>query len=452
MAIGKNKKKQERLFIDPSSLPRSAGHAFYDVVQKILCKHGFDIFVENLCAAYYADGQGRPSIPPGQYFRMHLVGYFEGIESERGIAWRCADSLSLRAFLQLDLDDAVPSHSSLSRIRSRLPLEVHSEVFQWIIKVLSKNNLIQGERLGIDSSTMEANAAMRSIVRKDTRQSYDEMLENMCKESGIATPSREEMVRMDKKRQGKKLSNEDWESTTDSDAKIARMKDKTTKMAYKPEHVVDLDTGAIVGVKIQPANKGDTQTIESTLQNATQNLKEVYRAPNENRKVELVADKGYFSRDVIKNAENAHFSTRIAEPHHDYWYSWHGDHEARKAVYANRARLKSEKGKASMRKRGEMVERSFQHVLDKGGQRRCHLRGQENVEKAYLLATAAFNLGLVLRKITKYGTPKGLGQGNLHILAVIFDNIVCIVCYEEIYYAENTTFKRNVLLMTMMTF
>ena len=232
--------------------------------------------------------------------------------------------------------------------------------------------------------------------------------------------------------------------------KIARMKNKTTKMAYKPEHAVDLDTGAIVSAKIHFADKGDTKTIEATLQDATKNLKEVYMQPNENNKVELVADKGYFSKDVVKITKNMHFSTRIAEPHHDYWYCWNGDYEARDAVYANRARLKSEKGKASMRKRGEMVERSFQHVLDKGGQRRSHLRGDENIEKAYLLATAAFNLGLILRKITKYGTPKGFAQGNLHVFGLISGKMVYFFCCEKIYDERQTTFDWKLLLVATM--
>lgn len=419
MALGKQEERQSRLFVCMDAIPRSGGHAFYDVLQRLLHKNDFEKFVESLCAPFYADGKGRPSIPPARYFRMHLVSYFEGLQSERGLAWRCADSLSLREFLQLDHEQSVPDHSSLSRIRSRLSLEIHNEVFQWVIAVLNREGLIKGKRIGIDSSTMEANAAMRSIVRKDTGITYPQMLEHMAKESGIATHSRADLARMDRKRKDKKLSNKDWQSTSDADARIARMKDKTTRMAYKPEHAVDLDTGAILAAPLHFAHKGDTNTVAETISITTQTLKKLKKNPTKKNTPELVADKGYFAREIIKNATKAHWKTRISEPSHPYWYSWHGDIEARKAVYANRARLASEKGKASMRKRGELVERSFQHVLDRGGQRRAHLRGIENIQKVYLLAVAGFNLGLVMRKICKFGTPKGLGDAlSMYIFAI----------------------------------
>jgi transposase len=226
-------------------MPRSPGHAFYDRLQGVLIGAGFDAFAEATCKPYYASKMGAPSIPPGRYFRMHMVGYFEGIDSERGIEWRCADSLSLREFLRLETTARVPDHSWLSRTRSRLPAEVHEHVFAWVLKLIAARGLVKGERIGVDASTMEANAALRTIVRRDTGETYREMLKRMAKESGIETPSAEDLMRLDRARKGKKLSNEDWVSATDAEAKIARMKDGTTHLSYKPASAVDLDTGVV---------------------------------------------------------------------------------------------------------------------------------------------------------------------------------------------------------------
>ena len=408
-------------------------------MQRVLRKGGFDSFIESLCAPYYAARQGRPSIPPGRYFRMHLVGYFEGIDSERGIVWRCADSLSLREFLQLEPEESVPDQSTLSRTRSRLPLEVHDEIFQWVIHAISQAGLIQGKRIGVDSSTMEANAAMRNIVRKDTGEGYNAMLERMGKESGIKTPTRADLVRIDKKRKDKKLSNEDWQSTTDADARIARMKDKTTRMAYKPEHAVDLDTGAIVAAPVYHADRVDTKTVEATLEKAADTLELLEMKPSAANTVEVVADKGYFAKRIIKNLGSMHWKTRISEPEHEYWYSWNGDHECRKAVYANRVRLRSNIGKIAMRKRGELVERSFQHVLDRGGQRRTQLRGLENVQKSYLFAVAGFNLGLLLRKVLGVGTPKRLADRLVGVFCNFGDGALWLLCFLAPGSTENAT-------------
>ena len=226
-----------------AELPRSPGHVFYDRLQAILVEAGFDGFAEKECAPYYASRRGRPSLPPGRYFRMHLVGYFEGIDSERGLEWRCSDSLSLREFLRLGTTEPVPDHSWLSRTRSRLPLEVHEAVFAWVLQRLAEHGLIKGDRIGVDASTMEANAALRAIVRRDSGEGYREMLKRLAEESGIATPTAEDLVRFDRKRKGKRLSNAEWTSASDPEARIAKLKDGRTHLAYKPEHAVDLDTG-----------------------------------------------------------------------------------------------------------------------------------------------------------------------------------------------------------------
>ena len=407
MALGKQGDRTGKMFLAWDEIPKSPGHAFYDRLQSLLNKAGFDRFAEELCAPLYATRKGRPSIPPGRYFRMHLVGYFEGIESERGIEWRCADSLSLREFLLLDTGQSVPDHSSLSRIRSRLPLELHQEVFTWVLDVITKAGLVQGDRIGVDSSTMEANAAMRTIVRKDTGEGYRQMLHHMAKESGMETPTNEDLSRMDRQRKGKRTSNKEWESPTDPDARVARMKDGRTRLAYKPEHAVDLDTGAVIAMDIYPADQGDTKTLGETLKTTKTNLEKVGKAPSCNDSIELITDKGYHSRAVLKELDDSPWKTRIAEPKRNGLNWWNGDHDARRAVYNNRIRLGSGKATESAKRRTEFAERSFQHTLDRGGMRKTWLRGQDNVEKRYLLHVAGFNLGLLMRKMTGYGTPKG---------------------------------------------
>jgi transposase len=279
----------------------------------LLIESSFDTFVEDICKPYYAPRMGAPSLPPGRYFRMHMVGYFEGIDSERGIVWRCSDSFSLRDFLRLANRDKVADHSWLSKTRSRLPHEVHEQVFAWILNLVAEHGLVKGERLGVDGSTMEANAALRTIVRRDRGETYHQMLTQMAKESGVETPTIEDLVRLDRTRKGKKLSNEDWTSPSDADAKIAKMKDGTTHLAYKPEHAVDLDTGVVVAAPIHPADEGDTTTLPGTLAAAARNLAEVGVAPTPEEPCILVGDKGYHSRAGLKELDSGVWKTRIAE-------------------------------------------------------------------------------------------------------------------------------------------
>ena len=412
MSLGRSKEQQHSMWLSYDQLPQSKGHVFYERLQKILLQEGFDSYVENLCAPFYAEKLGRRSIPPGRYFRMLLIGYFEGIDSERGICWRCSDSLSLREFLGLAPSEAVPDHSSLCRIRQRLPLEIHHEMFVFVLKILQQARLLEGKYLGIDASTMEANAAMKSIVRRDTGESYGEMLVRLAAESGIQTPTKAELIAFDRKRKGKKTSNKDWQSTTDEEARIAKLKDGRTHMAYKPEHVVDLESGAIVTAVVHSADQGDTTTIDATLADAQAKLcavKDEQEVPNIDEPFDLVADKGYHSREVLKHLPDSCCS-RISEPKRKGRLRWHGDTAARDAVYGNRARLKSEKSKALLRVRGERVERSFAHCLDRGGMRRSFLRGLENIEKRYIIHLAGFNLGVLLRALFGFGTPKGLAD------------------------------------------
>jgi transposase len=420
MALGRQGDRQADLMVGWAELPRSRGHAFYDRLQTVLLEAGFDGFAEARCAPYYARKQGRPSLPPGRYFRMHLVGYFEGIDSERGLEWRCADSLSLREFLRLGTIEPVPDHSWLSKTRSRLPLEVHEAVFAWVLERLAEHGLIRGERIGVDASTMEANAALRAIVRRGTGEGYREMLERLAVASGIATPTAEDLIRLDRRRKGKRLSNREWTSPSDPEARIAKLKDGRTHLAYKPEHAVDLDTGAIIAAEIHAADQGDTATLPATLEAAEANLAAVDAAPTAEDPAELVADKGYHSRDGLKDLEDGAWKSRIAEKKVAGVSRWHGDEEARRAVYNNRARLRSGVAKEAFKLRAERCERSFALLLDRGGMRRAWLRGRENLRKRYLVHVAGDNLGLIMRLLFGAGTPKEFlarASGGLVLLA-----------------------------------
>ena len=419
MAMGQQKDRQGDLMVSWSEMPRSPGHVFYDRLQSVLVEADFDGFAEALCKPYYAARMGAPSVPPGRYFRMHLVGYFEGIGSERGLEWRCSDSLSLREFLRLESRDRVPDHSWLSKTRSRLPHEVHQAIFDWVLAQIAEAGLVKGERIGVDASTLEANAALRNIVRRDTAEGYREMLERLAQESGIETPTAADLVRLDRKRKGKKLSNQDWVSKSDPEAKIAKMKDGTTHLAYKPEHAVDLDTGAVVAAELHPADEGDTTTLFKTLAAAEANLEAVDAAPTAENPAACVADKGYHSRAVLKALDDSLWKTRIAEPKQKGFSRWHGDEAAQRAVTNNRVRLKSGVAREAFKRRAEIVERSFAHNLDRGGMRRTWLRGRENVHKRYLLHVAGHNLSLLMRQLIGAGTPREAVAGGYGCIFVI---------------------------------
>jgi transposase len=421
--MGRQGPRQGEMLVTWDELPKSPGHVFYDRLQAVLTDAGFDAFVEALCEPYYAAVMGAPSLPPGRYFRMHLVGYFEGIDSERGLEWRCADSLSLRDFLGLGLRERVPDHSWLSRSRARLPLEVHERVFAWVLAQLAERGLVKGERIGIDASTMEANAALRAIRRREDGASYRAMLTRMAEASGVATPTAAALKQFDRARQGKRVSNAEWASPTDPEARITRMPDGRTRLAYKPEHAVDLDTEAIVAAEIHPADRGDTTTLDDTLKAAARGLDAAGCAPTGDRPAELIADKGYHSRAVLKGLESGPWQTRIAEPKPKAVQRWRGDLDARRAVYGNRARLRSGAGKEALALRAEKVERSFALTLDRGGLRRTHLRGRDNVQKRYFVHVAAYNLGLVMRQLLGAGTPKELAARGARLLWLLHPDL-----------------------------
>ena len=406
MAMGKRKRKQTLMWVATTDLPVSPGHPFYVRLNAILDAAGFDRFAEAQCQAFYAPVMGRPSLPPGRYFRLLLLGYFEGLDSERGIAWRAADSLAVRTFVGLGLDAAAPDHSTISRTRRLIDLETHRAVFTWVQERLVETGLLKGRTVAIDATTLEANAAMRSIVRRDTGESYQEFLTRLAAASGIKTPTREALARLDRRRK-KRTSNKDWQNPSDPDAKITKMKDGRTHPAHKAEHAVDLDTGALVAVTLQGADVGDTTSLIETAVMAAEQL-EAAAAPT--ALVELVADRGYHSNQILVDLDTLGLRSYVAEPDRGR-RCWAQAPAAQAPVYRNRRRTGGARGRRLMRRRGQFVERSFAHVYDTGGMRRTHLRGHANILKRLLVHAGAFNLGLLMRAAFGRGTPRGL-QGR----------------------------------------
>jgi len=431
MAMGKRQgERQQELWIPAAQMPDAPGHPFYRKLNQLLAGHGFDAFVEGLCEKFYHDSLGRPSIPPGVYFRMLLVGYFEGLDSERGIAWRCADSRTLSGFLGYGPTESTPDHSSLSIIRRRIDLETHEAVFTWVLKLLATEGQLKGKTIGVDATTLEANAAMRSIVRKDTGEGYSEFLTQLAKASGIATPTREDLAKLDRKRKNK-ASNKDWENPHEPDARIAKMKDGRTHLAHKAEHAVDMDSQAIVGVTLQPADRGDTESLGETVEATVANLLEVQVDPATQDEVhetvmeEVVADKGYHSNATMTDLSAMAIRSYVSEPDRG-GRNWEGQAEARRRVYSNRRRIRGKRGKSLMRKRGEFVERSFAHCYDTGGMRRTHLRGHPNILKRLLIHVCGFNLGLVMRSAIGVGKPRMMQGRAVAALFGLFAGIVAL--------------------------
>jgi transposase len=412
MSMGRRQPQQVDLFVASADLPRSPGHAFYDRLNHLLDEAGFDRHVEGICQPHYAEGVGRESIPPGVYFRMLLVGYFEGLDSQRAIAWRCSDSLSLRAFLGTPLAEETPDHSSLTRIRQRLPLDAHEKVFSFVLAVAQEKRLLRGRTVAVDSTTLEANAAMRSIVRRDTGEGYKDYLKRLMAEQGVENPTDDEIRRFDRKRK-KKGSNKEWQSPADPDSRITKMKDGTTHLAYKAEHAVDLDSGLVVAAAVYEADRGDQSTLIDTVLHAQINL---VRAGSEQEVEEVVADKGYHSSETLADCERTNTRTYIPEPKRKR-RKW-ADKPAgwKRATEANRRRVKGDRSKRLQRKRSELVERSFAHVCETGGARRTWLRGLDDVTKRYSVQAAAFNLGVLMRVLFGVGKPRTLQGAGMAAL------------------------------------
>ena len=416
MALGKRKPKQISFWVETSRVQARGRHPFYSRLNEILHRAKFDHYVERICRKYYATTMGRPSIAPGVYFRCFLMGYFEGIDSERGIAYRVSDSLSLREFLGLSLEEQTPDHSTLSKTRRLMNLGTHKSVFRWVLKRLAAEGLLSGKTLGVDATTLEANASLKSIVRRDNGASYDEHVTELMKTEGLAEPTPAERQRFDRRRK-KSLSNREWVNPHDPEARITKMKDGRTHLAYKAEHAVDLETGAVVALTVQPGDRGDTASMPVTLGEAGCAVTEMAGQAAEAGAVgavemvsdvgveRVVADKGYHSKLGLQDLAEVGVCTVIAEPERKR-QKWNGQSAAQAAVYANRRRLDTKMAKALMRRRGELIERSFAHLYDTGGMRRVHLRGKGNIAKRAVIQAAAFNLSLILRQLLRTGTAR----------------------------------------------
>jgi transposase len=420
MGMGRRPEHQQTdLWVTSSDLPQSPGHAFYDKLNALLAESDFDRYVEDLCRPYYADGQGRDSIPPGVYFRMLFVGYFEALDSQRAIAWRCSDSLSLRAFLGIPLAEPTPDHSSLTRIRQRLPLDVHERIFVHVLTLAQDKKLLRGKTVAVDSTTLEANAAMRGIVRKDTGEDYKEYLKRLMAEQGIDSPTDEDIRRFDKNRK-KKACNKEWQSPADPDSRIAKMKDGTTHLAYKAEHAVDLDSEFVLAASVHTADQPDPSTLVGSVLQAQINL---VLAGSVQEVEEAVADKGYHKAEVLAECGRWNTRTYIPEPK-GRDYNWQGKpQEWRQATEANRRRTRGARSKRLQKKRSELVERSFAHVCETGAGRRTWLRGLAEVTKRYVVQVAAHNLGLLMRKLFGVGKPRvlqGAGGGLVSLALCLY--------------------------------
>src|SRR5271154_35464 len=426
MAMGtrRARQKQEDLFY-ASERTETAGHPFYEQWNRVLEEAKFDVFCEERCSKFYHSKVGRPSLAPGVYFRLLLIGFFEGIGSERGIGWRVADSLSLRRFLKYGLDETTPDHVTISRTRRLLDEATHQAVFTFVLTEVARRGMLKGKTIGIDATTLEANAAMRSIVRRDTGERYMEYLRRLATEAGIDASDDDAVRRMDRKRK-KKTPNEEWVNPHDRDAEVTKMKNGATHLAYKAEQAVDLDTGAIVAITTQGGAVGDTTSVEETLPAAGRAVAEQIATPTaqgeykvyEQGMCEVVTDKGYHSGASLTAMREMGVRSYVSVPQQPR-RNWKGKAEQQAAVHANQRRVEGERGKRLLRRRGEFLERPFAHQYETGALRRVHVRGRSNVAKRVLLQAAAFNLALILRSITKAGTPRGLADLKIKLFCLL---------------------------------
>ncbi len=411
MGMGRWTPKQQSMWVPSTELVRSPGHPFYAQLNRVLADEGFDPFVEELCELYYEPTKvGRPSIAPGVYFRMLLVGYFEGLESERAIDWRCADSRSLGAFLGLEPHEATPDHSTLSLTRRRFPEEVFDRVFVWVLGVLEIRGLVKGRRVGIDSTTIRANASMRKIKRKWSGKGYREYVRGLAAQDGVELESDEDLRRYDRRRT-KRTSNREWASETDPEARIARMKNGDTQLAYKPEHAVDLETGVLLAAEVHLADEADPQTGPDTLLSAVENVEIVTGdLPTE----DVVLDKGYESAELIEELEEGGFTPRVGAKRVPTPKSGGKKTKKSRTLARHRRRSKTKRSRKLQRMRAEHAERSIAQVCETGGGRRTQLRGRGNIQKQYWMRAAGYNLSQLMRALVGCGKPRALqGSGRL---------------------------------------
>ena len=409
MALGRrDDERQADFWTVTADLPRAPGHPFYEKLNELLREADFDRWVEARCAAYYAKS-GRPGIPPGVYFRMLLVGYFEGLESQRGIAWRCADSNSLKTFLGFPLTATTPDHSSLTKIRQRLPLAVHEEVFAFVLQIAQEKQLLKGQLVGVDATLLEANAALKSIVRKDTGEDYKAYLRRLAQEAGIDDPDDDDLKKFDKQRKGKKLANAEWQSSSDPDSRVMKMKDGTTHLSYKLEHAVDLESELLLATTVHHGDRSDPESLRETLVAAQVNL---LRAGSETELRDLAADSGYHKNETLAQCDAWGLRTYIAEKDEKRRTWLDKPEEQEQAFRANRRRVRGKRGRRLRRLRHNLCERSFAHTCETGAGRRSWLRGLIDVAKRSVIHGAAHNLGVLMRRLFSVGTPRGLQGGS----------------------------------------
>lgn len=441
MAMGTRKKRQrqENLWYG-GDLATAPGHPFYTGLNEVLDAAGFDCFCETQCASFYHHKLGRPSLPPGQYFRVMMIGFFEGLDSERGIAWRLADSLTLRQFLSIALDESTPDHVTVSRTRRLIDAETHQRIFSWVLEQLAVAGLIKGKTIGVDSTTLEANAAMKSIVRRDTGESYLAYLKRLAEAEGMEAKDAAALLRMDRKRK-KKTSNDDWKNPIDEEAEITKLKDGRTGLAYKAENAVDMETGAIVAVTTHGGAAADTTTVAGTVIEAGVAVAELVELEpvKGNSGVhpegvqEVVADKGYHSNDVLVELAELEVRSYVAEPDRGP-RNWDGRQTEKQAVYGNRRRIQGARGKRLQRQRGERLERNFAHQFDTGGLDRLYVRGLDNVHKKFLIQAAACNLALLMRSMYGSGKPRAAHEG---VIELVFTFLGFLQVFDALWAPEN---------------
>jgi transposase len=413
---------QEELWVRPRELARGPVDGFYSKLNGVLEKAGFTENVHRLCDPYYKTG-GRPPVDPAVMFKMLIAGFLEGIGSERGIAARCADSLTLRRFLGYSLTEETPDHSTFTVFRGRLPKEVFDAVHFEILKALKAHGLLKGRNIAIDSSVIEANAALSGLTLRNTEQKYRDYVKGLAREAGVDTEDAAAVARFDKKRKGRTTSNKDWYNPDDPDAKTGRTKDGACDMIYKPEHTVDLESGAIVAAEVRAGDAGDTQGLAERIIEAAETVEDLHgkeHARGASHVKSLTADKGYFAAaELAVIQEETGARTVISDPNAARRKPENAQPEERQAVERAARAVKSKSGKALLKKRGEKVERSFAHVLDCGGLRRTMLRGLESINKRYLCGIIAFNLSLIMRKLTGLGTPRQTAAAARLLLALL---------------------------------
>ncbi len=417
MFTEKKKAAQPEFWIAADQVVSSANSGFFAKLEETLESFGFAAKVRALCApAYNKSGVGRPGIDPVVYLKMIMVGFFEDLPSERAIAARCADSMSIRAFLKYELHERTPDHSSFTVIRQRLGLEIYEDIFTLTLRALREHGLLRGKNLGIDSSVIEANASLRALVHRNTEEQYWDYVKRLAAESGIEPDDAAAVRKFDRHRPGKG-SNQEWVNPYDPDAKIGRTKDGATDMIYKPEAVVDLDTGAIVQAQVHPGDQADHKEMATRVLEAQQNINQAAGEKLDTLTVNSVtSDKGYYAVNELQALQQEDIRTVIADPIDNRRLD-KLESDEKKAVQTARRSTKSTSGKELLRRRGMHIERSFAHVLDCGGMRRTTLRGWENLNKRFKLAAAIYNLSQLMRKLFGIGTPKQLAaRGRLVFL------------------------------------